>query len=405
MTIYSVGEITEQIKALLDRSPDLCNVQIAGEISNFKYYASSGHCYFSLKDREAVLKCVMFRSNAQFLRFKPKDGDKVLAVGSIQVYKAGGVYQLYVDLLQEQGTGSLMLAYEKLKNRLQAEGLFAQERKQTLPDHIESIGIITSPLGAAVRDIIKVAQGRNPGIKLYLYPVKVQGQGAAQEIVQAIKFFNKNKLAQALIVGRGGGSIEDLWAFNEEPVVRAVAASKLPIVSAVGHETDFTLCDFAADVRAATPSHGAELLTQDVMAVKQQLDNLTNRCKWLFFNRVMTAEAALERASKGLSHPERLFASQEQTLDYKEAALKKAMAHLAEAYSQRLSLQVARLEGLSPLGVLSRGYSLTESQGRPIASVAGLKVGQELESIFADGSAYSQITRVERRNNNGSKED
>ena len=271
-TIYSVTEINKYIKGVLDADYTLRNVQVQGEISNFKRY-NSGHCYFTLKDGGAssdyaggmggaryggsrngsineggsVLKCVMFRYKAMDLRFEPKNGDKVIAVGRIQVFERDGTYQLYADLLLQQGAGDLMQQYEQLKAKLAAEGLFDEERKQPLPTNAQRIGIVTSPSGAAVHDIITVSRRRNPGIKLYLYPVLVQGKGAAEEVARAISFFNEKQLADVLIVGRGGGSMEDLWAFNEEPTVRAVAASRIPIISAVGHETDFTLCDFAAD--------------------------------------------------------------------------------------------------------------------------------------------------------------
>ena len=227
--VYSVSEINNFIKHILEQEPELRNLQVVGEISNFKRYPS-GHCYFTLKDAGAVLKCVMFRSKAVNLRFQPQNGDTVVAVGRLAVYERDGVYQLYTDLLLQQGVGDLMQAYEKLKQKLERAGLFAPERKQQLPLHPRTVGIITSPAGAAVRDVITVSRRRNQGIKLLLYPVKVQGEGAAAEIAAAIEFFNRKKLADVLIVGRGGGSIEDLWAFNEEITVKAVAASKIPVV-------------------------------------------------------------------------------------------------------------------------------------------------------------------------------
>ena len=243
---YSVTEINKYIKGILDADYTLRNVQVQGEISNFKRY-QSGHCYFSLKDGGSnarfgsineggsVLKCVMFRYKVMDLRFEPQNGDKVIAVGRIQVFERDGTYQLYADLLLQQGAGDLMQQYEQLKAKLAAEGLFDEERKQPLPTNAQRIGIVTSPSGAAVHDIITVSRRRNPGIKLYLYPVLVQGKGAAEEVARAISFFNEKQLADVLIVGRGGGSMEDLWAFNEEMTVRAVAASRLPIISAVGH--------------------------------------------------------------------------------------------------------------------------------------------------------------------------
>ena len=306
---FTVTEINNYIKSLVDNEPQLRNVQIVGEISNFKRYPS-GHCYFTLKDSGAVLKCVMFRGKAMSMKFEPQNGDTVLAIGRITVYERDGVYQLYTDMLIEQGVGDLMVAYEKLKAKLEAEGLFSSERKQAIPMNPKTVGIITSPVGAAVRDVITVSRRRNRGIKLLLYPVKVQGEGASTEIARAINFFNKHNLADVLIVGRGGGSIEELWAFNEEQTVRAVASSAIPVISAVGHETDFTLCDFAADVRAATPSQAAELAVADAEGYILQVENLQRRLKYFMQARLEQEEYRLDRASNSwaLKDPERLFA-------------------------------------------------------------------------------------------------
>ena len=240
---YTVTEMNRLIKNLVEGSGLVANVQVRGEISNFKRYPS-GHCYFSLKDENGVLKCVMFQRQARQLIKYPVNGDTVLAIGHIGIYERDGVYQLYTDMLIEEGIGSLMQAYEKLKSKLEAEGLFAAERKKAIPAHPRTVGIITSPAGAAVRDVITVSRRRNPGVKLLLYPVQVQGKAAAGDIAHAIRFMNQHQLADVLIVGRGGGSMEDLWAFNEEIVVRAIAASVIPVISSVGHETDFTLSDF-----------------------------------------------------------------------------------------------------------------------------------------------------------------
>lgn len=264
---FSVSEVNQYLKQLLESQSDLHHIPVLGEVSNFKRYGS-GHCYFTLKDEKSALKCVMFKSSAAHLSFNPQNGEKVVALGSISVYERDGVYQLYVSAMRRQGIGDLMQAYEALKEKLTKEGLFDDSRKKPLPRLPRAIGIITSPSGAAVHDIITVSRRRNKGVKLILYPVKVQGEEAAGEIVHAIDFFQRNHLADLLIVGRGGGSIEDLWAFNEEPVVRAIAASKIPIISAVGHETDFTLSDFAADARAATPSQAAEIAVIDVAAYR-----------------------------------------------------------------------------------------------------------------------------------------
>ena len=397
--IYSVSEINNFIKNLLEDEPELRNVQVVGEISNFKRYPS-GHCYFTLKDAAGVLKCVMFRSKAIGLRFEPQNGDTVLAVGRIAVYERDGVYQLYTDLLLQQGAGDLMQAYEKLKHKLKAAGLFAKERKQELPLNPHTVGIITSPAGAAVRDIITVSRRRNSGIKLLLYPVKVQGDGASAELVRAIEFFNKHKLAEVLIVGRGGGSIEDLWAFNEERTVRAVAASKIPIVSAVGHETDFTLCDFAADVRAATPSQAAELAVADVEGYKQQVTRLAERAQSIMQQRIQLEEQRLFALQRSwvLQDYERLFAEKSQRIDSAARQLSEAMVRMQQKKEHDFALAAARLDSLSPLAVLGRGYTVTQKTDYTlINSIDNVSWGDELITTLTDGKIISVVQEVERR--------
>lgn len=397
--IYSVSEINNFIKNILEREPELRNVQVMGEISNFKRYPS-GHCYFTLKDAGAVLKCVMFRSRAISLRFEPTNGDTVVAVGRLAVYERDGVYQLYTDLLLQQGVGDLMQAYEKLKRKLEQAGLFAQERKRALPANPQTVGIVTSPAGAAVRDIITVSRRRNSGIKLLLYPVQVQGAAASADIVRAIEFFNRHKLADVLIVGRGGGSMEDLWAFNEERTVRAVAASRIPVVSAVGHETDFTLCDFAADVRAATPSQAAELAVADVEGYRQRVQHLLERCQGLMQQRLQLEEqrlAALTR-SWALTDPERIFADRMQRVDIALRELTEAMEQSLQAKQHDFALAAARLDSLSPLAVLSRGYTVTQKADyKLLSSVDDVAWGEELTTTLADGRIISVVQEIERR--------
>lgn len=400
-TTFSVTELNNYIKGLLDRDSGLRNVQVAGEISNFKRYPS-GHCYFTLKDAGAVLKCVMFRGNAASLRFEPKNGDTVLAVGRIAVYERDGVYQLYTDLLLQQGVGNLMLAYEKLKAKLSAQGLFDPERKQELPLNPRTVGIITSPVGAAVRDIITVSRRRNRGIKLLLYPVKVQGDGSAVEVAAAIRFFNKHKLADVLIVGRGGGSLEDLWAFNEEVTVKAVAASKIPVISAVGHETDFTLCDFAADKRAATPSQAAELAVLDNEGYRRQVEHLSKRLESLLEQKLTVAQHRLERAvgSWVLQNPERMFLDRALRVDRAVQDLQQAMEQAVESRRYALQLQAARLDSLSPLAVLGRGYSITQRDDfKVVSSVEQVGWGDELVTTVKDGTIRSVVQSVEPLSN------
>ena len=396
---FTVTEINNYIKSLLDGEPALRNVQIVGEISNFKRYPS-GHCYFTLKDSGAVLKCVMFRGKAMSMRFEPQNGDTVLAIGRIAVYERDGVYQLYTDMLLQQGVGDLMIAYEKLKAKLEAEGLFAEERKQPLPVNPKTVGIITSPAGAAVRDVITVSRRRNRGIKLLLFPVKVQGEGSAREIARAINFFNRHNLADVLIVGRGGGSIEELWVFNEEETVRAVAASAIPIISAVGHETDFTLCDFASDKRAATPSQAAEIAVADAEGFILQIENLERRCRHLMTARLEQEEYRLDRLSNSwaLKDPERIFAEGALRTDAAYTKLVNKMDGLLKQSIHSFELQAARLDNLSPLSVLARGYSVTQKDNyKVVTSIEQVRWGDELITTVGDGKIVSVVQSVEEK--------
>lgn len=372
---FAVSEVNQYLKQLLESQSDLHHIPVLGEISNFKRY-QSGHCYFTLKDEKSALKCVMFKSSAARLSFEPQNGEKVVALGSISVYERDGVYQLYVTAMRRQGVGDLMQAYEALKEKLTKEGLFDESRKKPLPRLPRAIGIITSPSGAAVHDIITVSRRRNKGVKLILYPVSVQGEEAAGEIVRAIDFFHRHHLADLLIVGRGGGSIEDLWAFNEEPVVRAIAASEIPIISAVGHETDFTLSDFAADARAATPSQAAEIAVIDVAAYRNGI-----AFYW-------------DKAAKLL---EKEIHENAQLADSLQQELTQAMAAELDAKKHRLSLMAAKLSALSPLTVLSRGYSITTTAGhRAVQGVSDVSVGDTIRTTVADGTISSVVSGIEK---------
>lgn len=372
---FAVSEVNQYLKQLLESQSDLHHIPVLGEISNFKRY-QSGHCYFTLKDEKSALKCVMFKSSAARLSFHPQNGEKVVALGSISVYERDGVYQLYVTAMRRQGVGDLMQAYEALKEKLTKEGLFDESRKKPLPRLPRAIGIITSPSGAAVHDIITVSRRRNKGVKLILYPVKVQGEEAAGEIVRAIDFFHRHHLADLLIVGRGGGSIEDLWAFNEEPVVRAITASEIPIISAVGHETDFTLSDFAADARAATPSQAAEIAVIDVAAYRNGI-----AFYW-------------DKAAKLL---EKEIHENAQLADSLQQELVQAMEAELDAKKHRLSLMAAKLSALSPLTVLSRGYSITTTAGhRAVQGVSDVSVGDTIRTTVADGMISSVVSGIEK---------
>lgn len=399
--VYSVSDINGFIKGVLEHVPQLGAVQVLGEISNFKRYPS-GHCYFTLKDGAAALKCVMFAGKARYLRFQPVNGNKVVASGRISVYERDGVYQLNVDALSLDGAGALLEAYEKLKAKLAAEGLFDQTRKKPLPLLPKSVGIVTSSAGAAVHDVITVSRRRDPGVKLYLYPVKVQGDGAAEEIVSAIRFFNEVHPVDVLIVGRGGGSIEDLWAFNEEPVVRAVAASRIPVVSAVGHETDFTLCDFAADRRAATPSQAAEIVAPDVEAYKNGIAALVAHGRDVLEKRFAEERRKLSAidGSWVFRHPERLFEEQAQRLDRAMQGLQKGIESAQREKVQHFSLVAAKLDALSPLSILGRGYSITQTRDlRVVKSVDAVVIGDPIMTHLQDGDLVSVVQEVRRKSN------
>ena len=373
---YTVSAVNRHIKEIFQRHEELVKIPVLGEISNFKRYAS-GHCYFTLKDATSALRCVMFRGFADKLQFVPKNGQKVIAFGSITVYERDGAYQLQVMGLRPEGIGSLMQAYEELKEKLQKEGLFDDSRKKRLPLLPKTIGVVTSSSGAAVHDIITVSRRRNPGVRILLYPVKVQGEEAAGEIVKAIEFFNKEKLADLLIVGRGGGSIEDLWAFNEEPVVRAVAASDIPVISAVGHETDFTLWDFAADRRAATPSQAAEIAVVDVEAYKSAIASSIEKAGNIIQNQI--AESA-------------------QYLDTLQKNMEQAMGNILEQKHHQFSLLTAKLNALSPLNVMSRGYTVTwDANHKLIVDARQAVPGDTIITAVSNGSITSVVKTIEEK--------
>lgn len=395
MAIHSVSEVNRFIKGLLDAEGSLQRIMIRGELSNFKTYRS-GHCYFTLKDASAALKCVMFRSRAQYLRFLPQDGQQVVASGSISVYERDGVYQLYVDSLAQEGQGALSEALRQRKARLAAEGLFDVSHKQALPPFPKRIGVITSLSGAVLRDIYHVGKRRDPSVQLALLPVQVQGQGAAEEIAAAIRYFNAKYPVDVLIVGRGGGSLEDLWAFNEECVVRAIFASRIPVISAVGHETDFTLADEVSDLRAATPSQAAELAIPDAAEVLQRVRSLRARL-------LQAARHDISLRREQLRHlmqrplwqaPERLLEARVQQLDALSERLKRAAAARAEEKHQALASAIDRLALLDPVRVLHRGYAVVEKEGRPLSRVREAAPGDTLLLRLADGQIQAGVEKI-----------
>ncbi len=394
--IYTVSEVTRIVKGLFRQEPEFANLQIQGEVSNFRQYPS-GHCYFNLKDGKTLLKAVMFAGAARRLKQLPKNGDQVLGVGRIDLYERDGVYQFYVDMMIPLGAGNLMIAYEQLKEKLAGEGLFDESRKKPLPAYPKVVGIVTSPAGAAVRDIINVAGRRDPSVKLRLFPVKVQGTEAPAEIVHGIQFLNRHRLADILIVGRGGGSMEDLWAFNDERVVRAIAASEIPVISAVGHEIDFTLSDFAADLRAPTPSAAAELAVPERSGDRESLAKLVRRLERTMESRLMDSSRALEKLQEEwvFTHPERLWENAGQTLDSLSQKLEQAVSRRLEERQQKLDLLAAKLGALDPFAVLQRGYTITENeQGQAVRQLSDLRPGDTLVTHFAQGVVASRVETV-----------
>ena len=394
--VFTVTEVNRIMKRIVNDNEEFANLQVEGEISNFKRYPS-GHCYFNLKDKQGSLKAVMFARAAVRLKALPQNGDMIVAIGRMDVYERDGVYQLYVDMLMPVGAGDLMQGYEALKKKLAAEGLFAQDKKKPLPAHPETVGIITSSAGAAVRDIITVARRRDKSVKLILYPVRVQGKEAIEEIVHGIEFMNKKKMADVLIVGRGGGSMEDLWAFNEEPVVRAIAASQLPIVSAVGHEIDFTLADFAADLRAATPSAAAELVVPNRGELLEKIKKLRERALHALVRTYREKAMAYKHLSETgiFTRPALIWEAKAQALDTANQKMTDAIEKKLQGYGSKLAVLDAKLQAMSPLRILARGYTVTENaDGQLLKSSAQLKTGEILVTRFKDGQVVSQVKEI-----------
>lgn len=392
----SVTQLNEYIKMLLEGNPVLSDVLVKGEISNFTNHRT-GHFYFSLKDESGIVRAVMFKAYAAKLAFLPEDGMKVTVHGRVSSFVRDGQYQIYVDDIQPDGVGSLYIAFEQLKRKLAAEGLFAPERKRSIPKLPRRIGIVTSPTGAAIRDMINVLGRRFPYAQIILYPALVQGSGAAPSIIEGIKYFNETRSADVLIVGRGGGSMEDLWAFNDENLARWVAASEIPIISAVGHETDFTICDFAASLRAPTPSAAAELAVPDTEDIKRRLENVNTRNRNTILANLSRARQRLDSVSRlgVLSTPDRLLDERRMNLLYCSEKLQgQAQAYLSNG-KIRFAGIAEKLGALNPLGIISRGYSaVTDERGGVVRSAAQLSKGDSIKVRFSDGYAVAAVEEL-----------
>ena len=377
----TVTDLNKYIKNKIDGDEMLNNVLVKGEISNFKNHYT-GHMYFTLKDENSLIKCVMFKSYTTHLSFMPKDGMKVMVLGSVAVFERDGIYQIYAKAMKEDGLGSLYTAYEELKKKLEQEGLFAESHKKKIPFMPKTIGVLTSNTGAVIRDIINVSTRRNPGVHIRLYPVPVQGPGAAEKIAEGIKFMNENKLADVLIIGRGGGSLEDLWPFNEEIVARAIYDSELPIISAVGHETDFTIADFVADLRAPTPSAAAELAVANIEDVRETLKLYNNRYKVALKKKIELMRLSYEKcmARPAYKNPTQKINEQYMVIDMKVKALQNSMMLKLKEAKTSFVKETAKLDSLSPLKTLTRGYSIVTKQesGKVIKSVNDLNSGEKV---------------------------
>ena len=396
LRVLSVSQISQYIKGQMDRDEVLSGVLVRGEISNYKLYPS-GHHYFTLKDGQSALRCVMFRGDAVRMRFRPENGMLVIAAGRITVFPRDGQYQLYCVQLTPEGAGDLQLAFEQLKEKLAREGLFAREHKKPLPKFPERIALVTSPAGAAVRDMLRILNARWPRTDALVVPVRVQGEEAAEEIAAAIDYVNYYELADLIITGRGGGSVEDLWAFNEEVVARAIYRSRIPVISAVGHEPDVTISDYVADLRAATPSNAAELAVPDRAELVGSLDHLARRMERGIAHPLTTARQKLERlgSSPALTDPSNYVRERRLLLDYQSRRLFHGLERSLAEEKGRLGKLAASLDALSPLKVLGRGYAIARSEdGTVITSTQQVGVGDALSLRLREGSL---VCRVEER--------
>lgn len=399
--VLSITQINEYIRGKMDEDRLLLQLAVRGEISNYKMYPS-GHHYFTLKDENAALKCVMFKTSAAKLRFRPENGMKVIAMGRITVYPRDGAFQLYCSAMSMDGIGDLYAAFEQLKAKLAAQGLFAPEHKKPLPQFPKTIGIVTSSAGAAVHDMLRILKKRYPIVKVRLLPVRVQRAEAPGEIAAAIRYANHYKLADLLIVGRGGGSIEDLWAFNDERVAYAIYASEIPVISAVGHEPDVTISDYVADLRAATPSNAAELAVPDQAALLQSLDAAASAMASALSGKLRHARQRLRvlAQSPALVSPTGYLEQRKQSLEHLKSRLIGAQMQQIQRKKQRYIGNAAKLDAMSPLKVLTRGYSIVSADdGTIVRSVHQTAPGREVQIMLSDGSVRATVSDIKEESN------
>ncbi|MCR4607984.1 MAG: exodeoxyribonuclease VII large subunit [Oscillospiraceae bacterium] len=398
---FTVTSLNNYIKNLFDKDEVLISVFVKGEISNYKYH-SSGHHYFSLKDTESSVRCVLFRNNANNLKFKPENGMKVLIFGRVSVYLRDGTYQIYCQKIIPEGAGELQLAFEQLKKKLNEEGLFDQAHKKSIPEYPERIAVITSPTGAAVRDILNILNKRWPLSSVLVVPVIVQGSDAPADIAEAVSYVNRYELADLIITGRGGGSIEDLWAFNTELVCRAIFDSVIPVISAVGHEPDVTLSDFVSDLRASTPSNAAEYAVPDIKEIRDKLDGYRIRIEHRLDRLVSDYRSRLDGLKKNrlISDSSLLFNDNRLDLAAFYDDFERYIDNYLNTEKSRLNAARGRLSALNPYGVLSRGYTVAIKEGKTVFSAKQLSVMDSIELIFNDGSAECTVKRITSREKN-----
>ena len=392
-TPLSVRELNLYVKDLVDRDDFLNNVYVKGEISNFKRHYT-GHLYFTLKDKDSLIKCVMFKSYTSNIKFEPQDGMQVVILGQVAVYERDGVYQIYVKGMEQEGLGALYEAYEKLKAKLEAQGLFDESHKKEIPLLPKAIGVVTSKTGAVIKDIINVTTRRFPNVVIKLYPSAVQGVGAAETIVEGIKYFNEAKNVDTIIIARGGGSLEDLWPFNEEITAHAIYESEIPIISAVGHETDFTIADFVADLRAPTPSAAGELAVPDLEELKWKIQNINHRLSLSLNKKIENMKARYEKAmrSKVMMDPLSMLNERRLKQDYLIKQLANSIKLELKNKKIELVKIVSSLDGLSPLKTLTRGYAFVEKEdGTIIKSAKDLVKNDEIKITLADGNVEAKV--------------
>ena len=388
----TVTYLNKYIKDRVAEDEYLQSVYVKGEISNFKHHYT-GHMYFTLKDEKSLIKCIMFKSSTATLNFVPKDGMKVCVLGSVAVFERDGVYQIYVKAMQEDGIGDLYKQYEELKNKLEKEGFFDEKHKQKIPFMPKTVGVLTSQTGSVIQDIINVSTRRNPNVHIRLFPIPVQGKGAELQIADAIQIMNEKKLADVLILARGGGSIEDLWPFNEEITVRAIYNSKIPIISAVGHETDFTIADFVADLRAPTPSAAAELAVPDIEEVKNKIETYKNRYKNSLKKKIEYMRLRYEKcmASKVFTDPTAKIKEKYIELDNQIKLIEKSITNKVKDLRTNAVEVISKLDTLSPLKTLTRGYTIAEKNKKSIKSVKELKQDDIINLKFIDGNIETKV--------------